>query len=57
LIYVLVGVTKSGCLQVEEFVEGSSDCGDERCESDVHSDGIAVLFSRVLTTDVKYFLE
>jgi hypothetical protein len=35
-------------------VEGSSDCGvEERCESDVHSDDIATLFSRVLTTDVK----
>jgi len=39
-------------------VEVSSDCGVEvRCESDVHSDDIATLFSRVLTTDVKYFLE
>ena len=39
-------------------MEGSSDCGaEERCESDVHGDGIATLFSRVLTTDVKYFLE
>jgi len=38
-------------------VEGSSDCGVERCESDVHSDDFATLFSRVLTADVKYFLE
>jgi len=39
-------------------VEGSSDCGfEERCESDVQSGDVATLFSRVLTTDVKYFLE
>jgi len=39
-------------------VEGNSDCGaEERCESDVHCDDIATLFSRVLTTDMKYFRE